>query len=129
MITLERLIETVSTKLTDVQEGESAQRIQTRNWERICAQLTPHQEPYPAGPFYTDEYGNEIQDYEYEEVGGYAETNDEEITALCWEQGCTIGNSVDYWTGEITYSISLPESEEEYQRNLEEYKAWEEENF
>lgn len=65
------------------------------------------------------------QDYEIiqsRELFFYADNvRDDEIAYLFWELGCRVETSYDD-VGNETYTIYMPETEEEYKENLAEYK-------
>lgn len=56
--------------------------------------------------------------------GGYAETGTDEIADFCWICGCNMSYTQDWVDGSPTFCITLPTSEEEYQKNLKEANAW-----
>ena len=113
MVTLEEL----SIKVKEAFKGDS---IALKEWSGIEGEMRPHYEDVPCSDWYTDEYGNEIQDYEAQLVEGCASTYEDDIAYFCWKCGCNLGFTQDYWDGSETYYISLPRTEEEYRKNLNE---------
>lgn len=119
MITLEELFTLVEKEFDrDFDENEFFRE----NWERMKATLEPHIEQYP-GPVYIDEYGNENWD-DYEEVVSYGDTYDDELAYFCWRCGCNLYTSYDWIDGSPEYTITLPDTEEQYQKNLAEADKW-----
>lgn len=124
MITYEELTTYVEKWLAEEWCGDE---IVKKEWEAIKRQMEPHYEPVPVSGWYVDEYGNENQDYAYEMVSRSASTYFEEFYDFCWMLGCTVWIHYDYWDGSPTYYISLPDREEEYQKNVAEGTAnWKE---
>ena len=117
MITLEELSNMVENEFKDY-----APALMT--WRDMKKYMEPHYEQVPCSDWYKDEYGNEVQDYKEELVEGCASTYDDDIAYFCWKCGCNLGVTQDYWDGSETYYISLPRTEEEYRKNLNEADAW-----
>lgn len=114
MITLETLTTDVEKWLnTECKDDE----IIRKEWNAIKRQMEPHYEPVFVKE---DEVGEEL-------VSGCASTYFDEFYDLCWKLGCTVGCHYDYWDGSPTYYISLPDTEEEYKKNVAEGTAnWKE---
>lgn len=93
-----------------------------KNWESVKPTLTPHIEQVP-GAHFVNEYGSEDWEWE-EELCSYAQTYDDDIAYFCWKCGCHLSTHIDYWDGSPTYYLSMPSTEEEYQKNLAEAKKW-----
>lgn len=91
-----------------------------KEWNKIKDSLEEHEEPVPSSDWYTDEYGNWQQDYTIEKVNGSARVDDEELSSLLWKLGCTFAITQDWHTGDIQEWVSLPTSQEEYERNIKE---------
>ena len=89
-------------------------------WYKKKDRLIPHPEGIPI--WETDEDGTEyVADYEQEMCEGFA-TYDDELAGWLWSKGCNVSYTQDYWDGSPTYYIGLPKTEEEYQKNLEDYR-------
>ena len=85
-----------------------------KKWEDMKRTLTPHIEGVP-GP----------EDCEWEEeICSYAQTYDDDMAYFCWKCGCHLSTHIDYWDGSPTYYLSMPTTEEEYQKNLAEADKW-----
>ena len=95
-----------------------------RSWEHIRLTMEPHVEPVPCSDFYVDENGNEVQDYEDVLVEGYGYTNDEDVAYFLWSCGCSLWTTQDYYDGSPSFTVKLPETEEEYKNNKKEYYEW-----
>ena len=91
-------------------------------WETMKNTLEPHIEQTP-GEWFVDENGNEDCKW-YEEVCSYADTYEDEIAYFCWKCGCNLYTSYDWVDGSPEYTITLPHTEEQYQKNLAEAKKW-----
>ena len=62
-------------------------------------------------------YLKEDGEMDYEFVP-YSTTYWDEVAYLFNSFGCYVSNNVDYWTGEVSYTIGFPANEAEYQENL-----------
>lgn len=119
MITLEELFTQVETEFKEMFARDERS---LKKWERMKDTLTPHIEQYP-GEWFIDEDGNEDCEY-IEEVVSYANTEEDELADFCWLCGCTVQSTQSWYDGSYSYCITLPETEEEYQKNLEEASAY-----
>lgn len=94
----------------------------------LKSSLAPHYEPVPCSDWYTDEYGNETQDYEDEWVNGHYNTYDDEIAYIGWKCGLNITVTINWTDGSPTFTLTLPRTYEEYVQNqVEGKKFWREE--
>ena len=119
MITLEELFAKVETEFKDMFDQNE---YFLEEWEKMKDTLTPHVEQYP-GEWFTDEDGNRDCTY-IEEVVSYADTEEDELADFCWLCGCNLYTSQNWHDGSYSYCITLPETEEQYQKNLAEAKKW-----
>lgn len=55
--------------------------------------------------------------------GGFS-TYIDELALFCWKCGCSFGSSQDYWDGDITCDVWIPETEDEYQKNIKDGTDW-----
>lgn len=106
MITKEKLDELVRTEFTD--------EITLREWNKKKDNLDPGY--YPE---YMD--GNRI---EWIKSNGAIVTYDEELAYFCWKCGCSLSVRYDWYDGSPTCTLWLPETEDEYQKNLKEANEW-----
>ena len=107
MITLEELDKLVKSEFEKYAD-------MLKMWEDMKRTLTPHSEGVP-GP----------RDGEWEEeICSYAKTYDDDMAYFCWRCGCSLSTLIDYWDGSPTYYLSMPTTEEEYQKNLAEADKW-----
>lgn len=94
----------------------------------IKSNLAPRYEPVPCSDWYTDEYGNEVQDYENEWVNGWYNTYEDEIAYIGWKCGLNCSYTYDRVDGSPTFTLTLPTTYEEYMQNkFEGTKFWNEE--
>ena len=92
-------------------------------WDKMKVSLTPHIEEIPTSGS-VDFFGNETVDAFEEIVCSYADTYEDDLAYFCWKCGCGLSVYTDYWDGSETYTVSLPDTEEEYQKNLADADAW-----
>ena len=116
MLTLEKLS-------TMVEEEFENNQTALDLWARMKLDMKPHYETV-FGPWHTDEYGNEVPSYEEKWVQGCASTYEDEMAYFCWKCGCGLWVTRDWIDGSETYYVMLPQTEEEYQKNLAEAEAW-----
>ena len=56
--------------------------------------------------------------------GGYAETYDDYLAYFLWKCGCNLTVTQDWVDGSETFTVSLPETEDEYLQNVKEAEAY-----
>lgn len=92
-------------------------------WEDAKPCLGKHTEQVPKawceGPD-----GDRISEWEEVEVNGGFMTYDSGLAYFCWTCGCNINWAQDEWDLSYIFSVSLPETEEQFRKNLADAKAW-----
>ncbi len=119
---MEFLFDVLSTKVEEILDRENAPDSVRKDWEKLKRHLTPHIEYTPYN-WRADEYGNEVCD-EMPEYVSYTCTYEDEITDICWLAGFSLTTTYDWVDGSPEYTICLPDSFEQAEKNRQDAKNY-----